>query len=263
MSEYRGAIPDGQYGCIVADPPWPWNYLERKTPDAWLRRNIGLQTFDLMTIEEIEAMGPRIREVAAPKSHLWLWCINQVILNGYAKRTLDAWGFVPRQLVTWDKEIVGLGWWLRSQTEQLILATREGATARVNPRKLSTLLREKRRRHAQKPESFWQYPERLSPEPRLELFSREPRAGWTCVVADGAAGTLAFKKFRDQTWDSARKRKESGESVGGDVEHGADPPDATMSITDRSGGDDQEAAGPLPHTHAGTDCFDPDCPVRK
>jgi N6-adenosine-specific RNA methylase IME4 len=42
----------------------------------------------------------------------------------------------------------------------------------------STLIREPRREHSRKPEAFFALVESLCPGRKLEMFSRQPRAGW-------------------------------------------------------------------------------------
>lgn len=172
--KYVGDIPGGEYGCIVADPPW-----ETKIGGVFRKYPYGI-----MTLQELYLMEPMIYDRTTTDAHLWLWTTNPLLLDGTALSLCKVWGFEPRGLLTWDKELVGLGWWLRGRTEHCIWATRRQKRLHKSA-VLSTLIREKRTRHSRKPEAFWQYPESLSPAPRLDLFATSRRTGWTSMVYAG------------------------------------------------------------------------------
>ena len=164
-------MPGGPFGVIVADPPWRYDLRE----DDESHR--GKTDYGTMSIEEICALP--VATIAKPDSVLWLWCTNAFLVQDDApiQRVLRAWGFAGVTLLTWDKERFGVGNRLRNSTEHCVLAVRgapitEGGST-------STLLREIRRQHSRKPESFWPLVERVCPDSaRVELFSREPRNGW-------------------------------------------------------------------------------------
>jgi hypothetical protein len=98
------------------------------------------------------------------------------MLNG-AREVLDAWGFAPVTILTWAKDRMGLGSWLRGQTEHCILATRGKCFTLAES--ASTLLSAPTAAHSQKPEAFYALVERLCPAPRYaELFARRERPNW-------------------------------------------------------------------------------------
>jgi len=70
-----------------------------------------------------------------------------------------------------------------SRTEHLLLGVKSNK-ARVQPGATSTLLEGKWRKHSQKPEEQYPVIEKLSPGPRLELFARTQRLGWTSIISD-------------------------------------------------------------------------------
>ena len=86
---------------------------------------------------------------------------------------------------------VGLGHWYRHTHELVIFAVRGRAAA---PRHdlLSTFLAP-RGRHSAKPGRLHELAEAMSPSPRLELFARKNREGWTCWgdQCPGALGRAA------------------------------------------------------------------------
>lgn len=173
MASYRPVIPhrrDG-WGTICLDPPWALN-------TSGVRRRLH---YDRMNLAEIAALP--LSDVLADHGHLWLWTTNPHLPE--ALSLLPGWGVEYRSLLTWCKPRMGLGWWLRSRTEHLIFATRD-KTTRANPGNVTTVLHAAQGKHSEKPAAAYELIARLSPAPRLELFARTQRDGWTCVVSDAA-----------------------------------------------------------------------------
>jgi N6-adenosine-specific RNA methylase IME4 len=192
MSAYRGVIPPGEYGTIVADPPWPTEIRKdgslslpgKSAGGAPVKMKWG---FDLMSMQEIRDMGDLVRAHSAPGAHLWLWCSIYWFVNGEALSVADAWGFRPVTVLTWDKGKLGLGRWLRVRTEHVLWCVKPGGSTLTMPRRWETLFTAPATGHSIKPDAFFAYPEALSPAPRLELFARKARPGWENVIADAPA----------------------------------------------------------------------------
>jgi N6-adenosine-specific RNA methylase IME4 len=87
-----------------------------------------------------------------------------------------AWVFTVKTILTWDKERMGLGSWLRNVTEHCLLAVKGKPVVTLT--KQTTLLRELRREHSRKPDAFYGLVESLCPGSKYEHFSRTPRPGW-------------------------------------------------------------------------------------
>jgi N6-adenosine-specific RNA methylase IME4 len=164
--------PDGRYQVIVADPPWKY---DTRADDTTHR---GKNLYPDMTLEEIRALP--VTSLAQENCILWLWTTNAFMRGAF--EVLDAWGFEEKTILTWDKEILGLGDWLRNVTEHCILAVR--GRPLVDLRNHTTLIREKRREHSRKPEAFYQLVESLCPGSKVELFARTRRDGWAAWGAE-------------------------------------------------------------------------------
>jgi N6-adenosine-specific RNA methylase IME4 len=80
-------------------------------------------------------------------------------------------------LLTWDKGKIGVGNYLRNQTEHAVVAVRGKPV--FNLTNQSTILRALPREHSRKPEQFYQMVEELCPGSKVELFAREEREGWS------------------------------------------------------------------------------------
>lgn len=195
----------GKYATIVIDPPW--SYGQKSKP--W--RSSSQPTYSLMPIEEIAALP--VDELATETAHLYCWAV--LPLMGEAYDVVRGWGFTPATLLTWCKAGPGLGGGFRGNTEHLIVA-RRGYPESTNPtcadcggrvrgtRKCTcenpqwrhmgktvgeliqpfadmvdgTWYEAPRSEHSAKPEFFLDLAERMSPEPRIELFARRARFGW-------------------------------------------------------------------------------------
>lgn len=127
-----------------------------------------------------------IRDVLAPDGHVWMWCTNAHLAK--AIDILRGWRLEYKTCRTWCKQRIGLGWWLRGQTEHMLWSVASDKL-RKNPGRWSTVFHAPIRSHSEKPDEFRDCIEALSPAPYLELFAREShtnrgRARWTYVCAD-------------------------------------------------------------------------------
>lgn len=167
-------LPGGQYRVIVVDPPWP--YDSRADDETHRARN----PYPSMTLEAIRALP--VASLAQPDAILWLWTTNAFIWE--VPGILAAWGFEPKTVLTWIKPRVGLGNWLRGQTEHCVMATK-GKPA-VTLTNQTTALHALQGAHSTKPDKFYALVESLCPGSKLELFSRTARAGWQAWGAEAA-----------------------------------------------------------------------------
>ncbi|MDX0888638.1 ParB/RepB/Spo0J family partition protein [Sinorhizobium medicae] len=158
----------GPYRVIVADPPWPY---EIRQPDPSLRAAFPYPT---MSIADICALD--VASIAHTDSILWLWTTNHHLREAF--RVVDAWGFEQKTMLTWGKDRIGYGDWLRGRTEHCLFAVRGKPVVEVGA--LSTLLlAPAEREHSRKPDAFYELVERLCPAPRYaELFQRRGRPKW-------------------------------------------------------------------------------------
>jgi N6-adenosine-specific RNA methylase IME4 len=162
----------GPYRAGVADPPWQFDEGDEGSE----QRCIG--PYPRMTIEEICALP--VASIMAPDSILWLWTTNRHLVTGEATKVLAAWGFTGKTMITWVKDRMGCGYWLRGQTEHVIMAVRGKPTVTLTNE--TTALHAPMRAHSQKPLEFYDLVERLCPAPRYAyLFSRyRHNDKWDC-----------------------------------------------------------------------------------
>jgi N6-adenosine-specific RNA methylase IME4 len=157
----------GPYRVIAADPPWPYE-IRKDDPS-----HRGTHPYPQMSIADVCAL--KVATIAHDDCLLWLWTTNHHMRE--ALGVLDAWGFQQKTILTWVKDKMGLGDWLRGQTEHCLLATRGKPIVQLTNQ--TTVLHAPSRAHSQKPVEFYEFVEKLCPASRYaELFQREARPNW-------------------------------------------------------------------------------------
>lgn len=163
----RTVSAEGPFDVIVIDPPWP--YGTKYDPEGRRAAN----PYPEMPLEQIAALDVARR--AAPDCILWLWTTHKFMRHSFA--LLDGWEFTDKAILTWTDQQIGLGTWMRSQTEFCIMAVR--GKPQVDLTNHSTILYAAAREHSRKPDAFFTMVESLcSGLLRYDWFAREPRPGW-------------------------------------------------------------------------------------
>jgi N6-adenosine-specific RNA methylase IME4 len=158
------ARADGLFDVIVVDPPWP--YGTKYNPDGRRAAN----PYPEKSLEEIK----EIEIAAADDCVLWLWTTHKFMRHSF--EILDHWGFRDVSIVTWAKDRMGLGSWLRSQSEFCIMAVK--GKPMVNLVDQTTVIYGPMREHSRKPDEFYDLVDDLCLGRKLDWFSREAREGW-------------------------------------------------------------------------------------
>lgn len=160
----KADMPEGIYEVVVIDPPW--NYGREYDPDSSRVAN----PYPEMTQDELLALQPPFADDCV----LFLWTTHQFIWD--AKVLMDRWGFNYKATIVWDKERLGMGRYFRMQCEFALVGIK-GKPAWENT-KWRDIIKEPRREHSRKPESFYEMVESITVGRRLDFFSRETRNGW-------------------------------------------------------------------------------------
>lgn len=170
-----------RYHCILADPPWSFRDKgSRIAPEAG--------HYETMSLSAIIGLGDQVRTWAHEDCHLWLCAPNAFVIDGSASLVAEQWGFVPKQVLTWCKDRMGMGHWMRNSTEQILFCTRGRLPALT--RNVWTHFVAPVGRHSEKPDELYRRIERLSPGPRLEMFARRAMDGWETWGDQAPAATL-------------------------------------------------------------------------
>jgi N6-adenosine-specific RNA methylase IME4 len=168
----------GQFGTILADPPWQFTNRTGKMAPEHKR----LSRYSTMTLEEI--MDLPVSQMALPQSHLYLWVPNALILEGL--EVMKRWGFTYKTNLVWYKirqdggpDGRGVGFYFRNVTELVLFGTR-GSLRTLDPgRRQVNIITSRKREHSRKPDQLYEIIEQCSPGPYLELFARHCMPGWS------------------------------------------------------------------------------------
>jgi N6-adenosine-specific RNA methylase IME4 len=167
-----------RFGTILADPPWRFSNRTGKMAPEHKR----LSRYQTMSLEEI--MELPIPRLAAPKSHLYLWVPNALILEGL--EVMRRWGFTYKTNLVWYKvrkdggpDGRGVGFYFRNVTELILFGTRNQIRTKAPGRRQVNIVVSRKREHSRKPDELYDIIEKCSPGPYLELFARHARQNWT------------------------------------------------------------------------------------
>lgn len=167
-----------KYSTIYADPPWRFqNRTGKVAPE-----NKKLTRYETMDLESIKNMP--VSQIAADKSHLYLWVPNALLPEGL--EVMKAWGFEYKGNIVWEKvrkdgepDGRGVGFYFRNVTEILLFGVRGTNNRTLAPaRSQVNLIRTQKREHSRKPDEIIPIIESCSSGPFIELFARGDRAGW-------------------------------------------------------------------------------------
>jgi N6-adenosine-specific RNA methylase IME4 len=182
-------LPRRHFPCIVADVPWRYEVRAASGTGRSAENH-----YATMTLAEIEALP--VAEVAADNARLFFWVTGPFIAIGSHVPIMRAWGFEPVAVFSvWVKPsreayfstatfldchsfVMNLGHTSRQNAEYVI----EGRRGKPAPRKrrdVRQVIVEPMREHSRKPEKFFKRVEAYCDGPRLELFGRQRRRGWT------------------------------------------------------------------------------------
>ena len=170
-----------RYNTIYADPPWQFQNRTGKVAPEHKR----LMRYETMTLDEIKALP--VADIAGEKAHLYLWVPNALLPEGL--EVMDAWGFDYKSNIIWEKirkdggpDGRGVGFYFRNVTEMLLFGIRKHSAPNrtlAPARSQVNLIRTRKREHSRKPDEIIPIIEACSAAPRIELFARGDRAGWT------------------------------------------------------------------------------------
>lgn len=157
------------FGVIYADPPWSFKTYSENGMDRSADNH-----YPTMDLDAIKALPVP----AAKDCVLYLWATVPMLPE--ALEVMDAWGFTYKSQIVWVKDRIGTGYWTRNQHEVLLIGTKGDIPAPAPGSQPSSVLSAPVSRHSAKPDAFAEMIEALFPTlPKVELFCRAPRAGWS------------------------------------------------------------------------------------
>ena len=194
----------GEFGTILADPPWQFaNRTGKMAPE-----HKRLNRYPTMTLEEILRIPVSL--VSAESCHCYLWVPNALLAEGM--QVLKQWGFKYKTNVIWYKirkdggpDGRGVGFYFRNVTEMILFGIK-GRLRTLDPgRTQVNIISTRKREHSRKPDELYEIIESCSPGPYLELFARGKRPNW---VQWGNEAEKYFPK-----WSTYKNHSQSAQTL--------------------------------------------------
>lgn len=165
---------DKKYQVVYADPPWSYKPIGAVA---------GQPTYPTMTMDALKRLP--VPKLCAPTCVLFMWATNPLLPQ--ALDLIKAWGFEYKTVFkVWlkrsnnDVPLCGLGWWSRSSTELLLVATRgkgymKWKQTHSEPQEFASA----RTTHSTKPNEIRESVRNFMDVPnRIELFARSKCDGF-------------------------------------------------------------------------------------
>ena len=163
------ALPEGKYRTIIIDPPWDMHKIERD-----LRPN---QTgFDYPTMTEDQLSTFDVGGAAYDDCHLYLWTTQKHLPVAF--RLMEKWDFRYIFTMVWHKPGGPQPFGLPQYNCEFVIFGRKGGFGFLDTKAFPTCFQAPRREHSRKPDEFYDLVRRVSPGPRIDIFSREERDGF-------------------------------------------------------------------------------------
>ncbi len=166
---------------ILADCPWRFGDRLPGPKRGATKHYRTMPTHDLCALRL-----PPIAEDAL----LFLWRVSAMQQD--AMRVMHAWGFIPKSEFVWvktkaagstDPGRMGMGRYTRLDHEVCLIGSRGRGVGLIANHGVRSVVHAPRGEHSEKPGATYELIERLTGDvkPRVELFARRHRPGWTCV----------------------------------------------------------------------------------
>lgn len=181
-AKLAGEVEPQKYRCVVIDPPWPVEKIEREA-----RPNQGRELdYPVMTLEQIDAFaGAKLKRAALHEGcHVYLWVTQKFLPAGL--QLFESWGVQYQCMLTWVKPTGMTPYSWMYNTEHILFGRIGSLPLEEMGLKLSFDAAVSR--HSAKPEVFYERVRKASPGPRLSLFEREDKDGfkaWGNEVGNG------------------------------------------------------------------------------
>lgn len=163
---------DGPFGTAIIDPPWKTEKIDRD-----IRPNQDAFDYPTMTVDEIVGF---FKADLIPKlesdCHLFLWTTHKWLPS--AIKMLDEIGFKYVLTMVWHKAGGFQPVDMPQYNCEFVIYGRRGSPVFIDTRDFPCCFDGERREHSRKPERFYEIVGRVTGGSRIDVFSREARAGF-------------------------------------------------------------------------------------
>ncbi len=159
-----------KYRTIVIDPPWPMEKIKRKVAP-----NQTDMDYKTMSVDEIKNF-PLPKFISPDGAHIYLWTTQKYLPTAF--ELFKSWGIEYILTLVWQKSGGFQPYGLPQYNCEFVLFGKVGTLSFTTVKNFPCCFQGKRREHSRKPDEFYDIVRRVSPDPRIDIFSREKREGW-------------------------------------------------------------------------------------
>jgi len=171
LAQTAAVVPDKRYGTIVIDPPWPMKKIERE-----VRPNQVEFDYPTMDYEALRAFRVKVALLASDNCHVFMWTTQRFL--PMALRLFEDYEIKYVLTMVWHKtggfQPVGLP----QYNCEFVLYGRIGTPEFIDTKAFDCCFEAPRTEHSRKPDKFYDLVRRVTPDGRIDVFSREKRDGF-------------------------------------------------------------------------------------
>jgi len=157
----------GRFSTIIIDPPWPIKKVERYER-PYQEPNLD---YPNMTVDAIKQSTFPFDE----HCHVYLWTTQKYLPIAF--ECFIEWEVKYIQTLVWHKNVGFTPMGLFMNNAEFVLFGRKGSLPLLKAGE-KCVFTGKVREHSRKPDEFYDLVRKVSPEPRIDCFSREKREGF-------------------------------------------------------------------------------------
>jgi N6-adenosine-specific RNA methylase IME4 len=164
--------PRETFETIVIDPPWPMAKIERD-----VRPNQVEFDYPTMNEDELRGFAATIEMIAAEDCHMFMWTTAKYLW--LARELSELYGFRFIELLVWHKPGGYQPTKLPQKNCEFILYSRRGKAKFIDTKGFPCCFNAPRAEHSRKPDFFYEMVSLVTKGPRIDVFSRELREGFS------------------------------------------------------------------------------------
>ena len=166
-------LPDKKYRTVVIDPPWEMKKMGRDVRPKQIKMDYPSLTFE--EIRDFRTGNIAITDLMWEDGcHVYLWTTHKHLPDALA--LFHAWNVKYQCQMTWVKNVgITPFSWMYS-TEHVLFGHKGNLKLLKEGVRLD--FSAKVRGHSRKPDEFYEIVRKVSPETRIDVFSREKRDGF-------------------------------------------------------------------------------------
>ena len=191
-------LGDESVDCIIIDPPFnsetkmaspfrPNSKAKMSEQEWFIYNNMSTRGY----LSWMNRVFKELQRVLKKGSHIYVFCNWKNMRN--TMDILEANFFVQKDLITWDKEHFGVGFFYRPQTEFVLFAYKGTKPNPLNSKSQANIIRLKRLYNAY---SLVQKPSELI-ERLIELSTKEGELVLDCFMGSGTTAIASRNKKRN------------------------------------------------------------------